>query len=153
MCAQVYYFRQGHEAYVDMAKQKKIYSINPKKQPWHKMELRVKDHLDLLYVCWCSSVSCTLTLSHLNLNKASFSVSWSISPLPFFQIPSARLHSHQILQILHSERKCSLSHAEFTDKSSIFLLQTYLVKCVFFFFWSGSCKLTFTSAPVFSLVR
>lgn len=45
MCVQVYYFRQGHEAYVEMAKQKKIYSINPKKQPWHKMELRVRDHL------------------------------------------------------------------------------------------------------------
>lgn len=42
---QVYYFRQGHEAYVEMAKQKKIYSINPKKQPWHKMELRVRDLL------------------------------------------------------------------------------------------------------------
>uniref|UniRef100_A0A3Q3DRP7 Pleckstrin homology domain interacting protein n=1 Tax=Hippocampus comes TaxID=109280 RepID=A0A3Q3DRP7_HIPCM len=37
---ELYYFRQGHEAYVEMAKQKKIYSINPKKQPWHKMELR-----------------------------------------------------------------------------------------------------------------
>lgn len=42
---QVYYFRQGHEAYVEMAKQKKIYSINPKKQPWHKMELRVRSSL------------------------------------------------------------------------------------------------------------
>lgn len=45
VCVQVYYFRQGHEAYVEMAKQKKIYSINPKKQPWHKMELRVKNSL------------------------------------------------------------------------------------------------------------
>lgn len=45
MCVQVYYFRQGHEAYVEMAKQKKIYSINPKKQPWHKMELRVRNSL------------------------------------------------------------------------------------------------------------
>lgn len=41
----MYYFRQGHEAYVEMAKQKKIYSINPKKQPWHKMELRVRNCL------------------------------------------------------------------------------------------------------------
>lgn len=38
---EVYYFRQGHEAYVEMARKNKIYSINPKKQPWHKMELRV----------------------------------------------------------------------------------------------------------------
>lgn len=47
MClfVQLYYFRQGHEAYVEMAKQKKIYSINPKKQPWHKMELRVRNSL------------------------------------------------------------------------------------------------------------
>lgn len=45
VCLQVYYFRQGHEAYVEMAKQKKIYSINPKKQPWHKMELRVRNSL------------------------------------------------------------------------------------------------------------
>lgn len=45
---QLYYFRQGHEAYVEMAKQKKIYSINPKKQPWHKMELRVRDRFDRL---------------------------------------------------------------------------------------------------------
>lgn len=52
VCVQVYYFRQGHEAYVEMAKQKKIYSINPKKQPWHKMELRVKAHLNFLYVCF-----------------------------------------------------------------------------------------------------
>uniref|UniRef100_A0A8C3RD82 PH-interacting protein n=1 Tax=Cyanoderma ruficeps TaxID=181631 RepID=A0A8C3RD82_9PASS len=37
---EVYYFRQGHEAYVVMAKKNKIYNINPKKQPWHKMELR-----------------------------------------------------------------------------------------------------------------
>lgn len=42
VCVQLYYFRQGHEAYVEMAKQKKIFSINPKKQPWHKMELRVR---------------------------------------------------------------------------------------------------------------
>uniref|UniRef100_G3PF97 Bromo domain-containing protein n=1 Tax=Gasterosteus aculeatus aculeatus TaxID=481459 RepID=G3PF97_GASAC len=40
---ELYYFRQGHEAYVEMARQKKIYSINPKKQPWHKMELREQE--------------------------------------------------------------------------------------------------------------
>ncbi|CAB1339725.1 unnamed protein product [Coregonus sp. 'balchen'] len=40
---EVYYFRQGHEAYVEMTKQNKIYSINPKKQPWHKMELREQE--------------------------------------------------------------------------------------------------------------
>ncbi|KAK7817115.1 hypothetical protein U0070_001827 [Myodes glareolus] len=38
---EVYYFRQGHEAYIEMARKNKIYSINPKKQPWHKMELRI----------------------------------------------------------------------------------------------------------------
>jgi len=47
VCVQLYYFRQGHEAYVEMARQKKIYSINSKKQPWHKMELRVSSRLTL----------------------------------------------------------------------------------------------------------
>ena len=45
VCVQIYYFRQGHEAYVEMARQKKIFSINAKKQPWHKMELRVRNSL------------------------------------------------------------------------------------------------------------
>uniref|UniRef100_A0A8C6SKH5 Pleckstrin homology domain interacting protein n=1 Tax=Neogobius melanostomus TaxID=47308 RepID=A0A8C6SKH5_9GOBI len=45
---ELYYFRQGHEAYVEMAKQKKIFSINPKKQPWHKMELREQELLKIV---------------------------------------------------------------------------------------------------------
>lgn len=61
VCVQVYYFRQGHEAYVEMAKQKKIYSINPKKQPWHKMELRVRNNLNQ------SSVSLKSAASLLNM--------------------------------------------------------------------------------------
>lgn len=66
MSVQVYYFRQGHEAYVEMAKQKKIYSINPKKQPWHKMELRVRkqrneDGLKALHESSCSLDPATTT--------------------------------------------------------------------------------------------
>ncbi|XP_043942758.1 LOW QUALITY PROTEIN: PH-interacting protein [Protopterus annectens] len=45
---EVYYFRQGHEAYVEMAKKNKIYSINPKKQPWHKMELREQELMKIV---------------------------------------------------------------------------------------------------------
>uniref|UniRef100_A0A8C3M1D1 PH-interacting protein n=1 Tax=Chrysolophus pictus TaxID=9089 RepID=A0A8C3M1D1_CHRPC len=45
---EVYYFRQGHEAYVVMAKKNKIYSINPKKQPWHKMELREQELMKIV---------------------------------------------------------------------------------------------------------
>ncbi|XP_064412563.1 PH-interacting protein [Latimeria chalumnae] len=45
---EVYYFRQGHEAYVEMAKKNRIYSINPKKQPWHKMELREQELMKIV---------------------------------------------------------------------------------------------------------
>uniref|UniRef100_A0A3B5LNK7 Pleckstrin homology domain interacting protein n=1 Tax=Xiphophorus couchianus TaxID=32473 RepID=A0A3B5LNK7_9TELE len=45
---EVYYFQQGHEAYVEMAKQKKIFSIHPKKQPWHKMELREQELMKIV---------------------------------------------------------------------------------------------------------
>uniref|UniRef100_A0A8C4RPG5 PH-interacting protein n=1 Tax=Erpetoichthys calabaricus TaxID=27687 RepID=A0A8C4RPG5_ERPCA len=45
---EVYYFRQGHEAYVEMAQKNKIYSINPKKQPWHKMELREQELMKIV---------------------------------------------------------------------------------------------------------
>lgn len=70
VCEQVYYFRQGHEAYVEMAKKNKIFSINPKKQPWHKLELRVSLQLKLILTCrespHFSSVS-----AHLWLEKGS----------------------------------------------------------------------------------
>ncbi|KAM9316037.1 PH-interacting protein [Gastrophryne carolinensis] len=45
---EVYYFRQGHEAYVEMAKKNKIYRINPKKQPWHKIELREQELMKIV---------------------------------------------------------------------------------------------------------
>lgn len=45
---EVYYFRQGHEAYVEMARKNKIYNINPKKQPWHKMELREQELMKIV---------------------------------------------------------------------------------------------------------
>ncbi|XP_055492061.1 PH-interacting protein isoform X1 [Leucoraja erinacea] len=40
---EVYYFRQGHEAYVEMAKKLKLSGINTKKQAWHKMDLREQE--------------------------------------------------------------------------------------------------------------
>ncbi|XP_068137626.1 PH-interacting protein isoform X2 [Hyperolius riggenbachi] len=45
---EVYYFRQGHEAYVEMARKNKIYRINHKKQPWHKMELREQELMKIV---------------------------------------------------------------------------------------------------------
>lgn len=39
---QVIYFRQGHEAYVEAVSRNELYPINLDKQPWKKMELRVR---------------------------------------------------------------------------------------------------------------
>ncbi|XP_006815970.1 PH-interacting protein-like [Saccoglossus kowalevskii] len=37
---EILYFRQGHECYMNAVKNAKLYEINPKKQPWHKLKLR-----------------------------------------------------------------------------------------------------------------
>uniref|UniRef100_A0A7N6BV08 PH-interacting protein n=1 Tax=Anabas testudineus TaxID=64144 RepID=A0A7N6BV08_ANATE len=84
---EVYYFRQGHEAYVEMAKQKKIYSINPKKQPWHKMELREQELMKIVgikYEVGLPTLSC-LKLSFLDpdtgkLTGGSFSMKYHDMP-------------------------------------------------------------------------
>ncbi|GAA6074659.1 bromodomain and WD repeat-containing protein 3 isoform X1, partial [Tachysurus ichikawai] len=34
------YFRQGHQAYVRAVRRAKVYSINPQKQPWNRLNLR-----------------------------------------------------------------------------------------------------------------
>lgn len=77
VCVQVYYFRQGHEAYVEMAKQKKIYSINPKKQPWHKMELRVGNSLTKMDLGLSEERRCSLALMYLEI----YIVSLFVQPL------------------------------------------------------------------------
>lgn len=74
MCVQVYYFRQGHEAYVEMAKQKKIYSINPKKQPWHKMELRVRNSLTKMDLRLSEERQCSLDPMYLEIYIVSLFV-------------------------------------------------------------------------------
>lgn len=38
---QVIYFRQGHEAYIEAVRRNNIYELNPNKEPWRKMDLRV----------------------------------------------------------------------------------------------------------------
>lgn len=38
---QVMYFRQGHEAYIEAVRRNNIYELNPNKEPWRKMDLRV----------------------------------------------------------------------------------------------------------------
>ncbi|KAG7509476.1 PH-interacting protein [Solea senegalensis] len=80
---ELYYFRQGHEAYVEMAKQKKIYSINPKKQPWHKMELREQELMKIVGIKYEVGLPtlCCLKLSFLDpdtgkLTGGSFSMKY-----------------------------------------------------------------------------
>ncbi|KAM9355467.1 PH-interacting protein [Pholidichthys leucotaenia] len=84
---EVYYFRQGHEAYVEMAKQKKIYSINPKKQPWHKMELREQELVKIVGIKYEVGLPtlCCLKLSFLDpdtgkLTGGSFSLKYHDMP-------------------------------------------------------------------------
>lgn len=38
---EVVYFRQGHELYVQAVKRNQIYDIKMRRQPWHKLNLRV----------------------------------------------------------------------------------------------------------------
>uniref|UniRef100_A0A6Q2ZDP4 Bromo domain-containing protein n=1 Tax=Esox lucius TaxID=8010 RepID=A0A6Q2ZDP4_ESOLU len=83
----VYYFRQGHEAYVEMAKQSKIYSINPKKQPWHKMELREQELMKIVGIKYEVGLPtlCCLKLSFLDpdsgkLTGGSFSMKYHDMP-------------------------------------------------------------------------
>lgn len=40
---QLIYFKQGHQAYVRAVRRAKSYSINPQKQPWNRLNLRVRD--------------------------------------------------------------------------------------------------------------
>ncbi|KAM6992732.1 PH-interacting protein isoform 2-T2 [Tautogolabrus adspersus] len=84
---EVYYFRQGHEAYVEMAKQKKIFSINPKKQPWHKMELREQELMKIVGIKYEVGLPtlCCLKLSFLDpdtgkLTGGSFSLKYHDMP-------------------------------------------------------------------------
>ncbi|XP_061669062.1 PH-interacting protein isoform X2 [Syngnathoides biaculeatus] len=84
---ELYYFRQGHEAYVEMAKQKKIYSINPKKQPWHKMELREQELMKIVGIKYEVGLPtlCCLKLAFLDpdtgkLTGGSFSMKYHDMP-------------------------------------------------------------------------
>ncbi|XP_063757766.1 PH-interacting protein isoform X2 [Eleginops maclovinus] len=84
---ELYYFRQGHEAYVEMARQKKIYSINPKKQPWQKMELREQELVKIVGIKYEVGLPtlCCLKLSFLDpdsgrLTGGSFSMKYHDMP-------------------------------------------------------------------------
>ncbi|XP_061756956.1 PH-interacting protein isoform X1 [Nerophis ophidion] len=84
---ELYYFRQGHEAYVEMAKQKKIYSINPKKQPWHKMEMREQELMKIVGIKYEVGLPtlCCLKLAFLDpdtgkLTGGSFSIKYHDMP-------------------------------------------------------------------------
>ncbi|XP_030641693.1 PH-interacting protein [Chanos chanos] len=84
---EVYYFRQGHEAYVEMAKRNKIFSINPKKQPWHKMELREQELMKIVGIKYEVGLPtlCCLKLAFLDpdtgkLTGGSFSMKYHDMP-------------------------------------------------------------------------
>ncbi|KAM6954193.1 LOW QUALITY PROTEIN: PH-interacting protein [Aplochiton taeniatus] len=84
---ELYYFRQGHEAYVEMARQKKIFSINPKKQPWHKIELREQELVKIVGIKYEVGLPtlCCLKLSFLDpdtgrLTGGSFSMKYHDMP-------------------------------------------------------------------------
>ncbi|KAJ8409680.1 hypothetical protein AAFF_G00217390 [Aldrovandia affinis] len=84
---EVYYFRQGHEAYVEMAKKNKIFSINPKKQPWHKMELREQELMKIVGIKYEVGLPtlCCLKLAFLDpdtgkLTGGSFSMKYHDMP-------------------------------------------------------------------------
>ncbi|XP_015203672.1 PH-interacting protein isoform X1 [Lepisosteus oculatus] len=84
---EVYYFRQGHEAYVEMAKKNKIFSINPKKQPWHKMELREQELMKIVGIKYDVGLPtlCCLKLAFLDpdtgkLTGGSFSMKYHDMP-------------------------------------------------------------------------
>ncbi|XP_076874728.1 PH-interacting protein isoform X2 [Brachyhypopomus gauderio] len=84
---EVYYFRQGHEAYVEMAKKNKIFSINPKKQPWHKMELREQELVKIVGIKYEVGLPtlCCLKLAFLDpdtgrLTGGSFSMKYHDMP-------------------------------------------------------------------------
>ncbi|XP_064196631.1 PH-interacting protein isoform X3 [Anguilla rostrata] len=84
---EVYYFRQGHEAYVEMARKNKIFSINPKKQPWHKMELREQELMKIVGIKYEVGLPtlCCLKLAFLDpdtgkLTGGSFSMKYHDMP-------------------------------------------------------------------------
>ncbi|KTF76156.1 hypothetical protein cypCar_00038252, partial [Cyprinus carpio] len=84
---EVYYFRQGHEAYVEMAKKNKIFSINPKKQPWQKLELREQELLKIVGIKYEVGLPtlCCLKLAFLDpdtgkLTGGSFSMKYHDMP-------------------------------------------------------------------------
>uniref|UniRef100_A0A672N821 PH-interacting protein n=1 Tax=Sinocyclocheilus grahami TaxID=75366 RepID=A0A672N821_SINGR len=84
---EVYYFRQGHEAYVEMTKKNKIVSINPKKQPWHKLELREQELLKIVGIKYEVGLPtlCCLKLAFLDpdtgkLTGGSFSMKYHDMP-------------------------------------------------------------------------
>lgn len=40
---EIVYFRQGHQFYIDAVRNKKVYELGPRCEPWSKMTIRVRD--------------------------------------------------------------------------------------------------------------
>lgn len=59
---QLIYFKQGHQAYVRAVRRAKVYSINPQKQPWNRLNLRVSFTLVLIRTI-CRAIQSVETLT------------------------------------------------------------------------------------------
>lgn len=70
---QLIYFKQGHQAYVRAVRRAKAYSINPQKQPWNRLDLRVSQ---VLFFTWLiTTYQTTSQMSHSNKHSCSFILS------------------------------------------------------------------------------
>uniref|UniRef100_A0A452VHC6 Bromodomain and WD repeat domain containing 3 n=1 Tax=Ursus maritimus TaxID=29073 RepID=A0A452VHC6_URSMA len=81
------YFRQGHEAYVRAVRKSKIYSLNLKKQPWNKMDLREQEFVKIVGIKYevGPPTLCCLKLAFLDpisgkMTGESFSIKYHDMP-------------------------------------------------------------------------
>ncbi|XP_066555723.1 bromodomain and WD repeat-containing protein 3 isoform X2 [Amia ocellicauda] len=84
---EVIYFRQGHEAYVEAVRRNNLYSLNPEKQSWRKMDLRDQEFVKITGIKYevCPPTLCCLKLSLIDhgtgkLTDKSFSVKYHDMP-------------------------------------------------------------------------
>lgn len=47
---EIVYFRQGHQFYLDAVRNKKVYELGPRCEPWNKVNIRVRFFLSIYFV-------------------------------------------------------------------------------------------------------
>lgn len=47
---EIVYFRQGHQFYLDAVRNKKVYELGPRCEPWNKVNIRVRFFFSILYL-------------------------------------------------------------------------------------------------------